>query len=149
MTGLFLGGHLEKIYDTVEDCTMVLLMGLDGSTLAHQVHIENLITKDRGYNTLRNSLLCLRSGAHELGTRRKKANFIFTYDSAPKFGQRVIPTSGEQGAYFAKMNPRISGRTNLRLYGIAFRRYGRVAILQTNKTIFGPFRWHLITKEGE
>ena len=145
-TGLFLGGHLEKIQDSVEDCTMILLMGLEGSSLPKQAQISNLITKDRGYNTLRNSMLCLKRGAHELGTRRKEGNFVFTFDTAPRRGQKLIPTSGEQAGYFAKLNPLISTRSNLRLYGIAFRRYGRVAILQSSKAQFRPFIWHLILK---
>jgi len=68
VTSLFLGGHIEKHGQSVVDCITLLFGGLTGAVLDRQIYLENLITKDRGYNTRETSMYCLSRGAHELGT---------------------------------------------------------------------------------
>ena len=149
ITGICLGTHLEKAHQTVLECITLLFRGLSNKQLDREVVIDNLITKDRGYNTKDTSLFCLARGADELETRKREANFPFTFNRKPHGEQISIPERGSMGLYCAKLRPEVKGRSTTVLYGFAFRRFGRVALLQTSKKEYKPFVWHYTIDHGK
>lgn len=114
--------------------------------------------------------MCLGAGAHELGTRKREKNFVFTFDSKRVGSSQIeIPQKGAFGCYFAtksvgtynniSLNTYSTARqttysgfltfqgineVNVLLTGAAQREHQRVVIAQTSVPAFGPFTFHMV-----
>jgi len=58
LTSVFLSAHLEQVSDTVEDCINSLILKLSRKEKVTKAVLDNLFTKDRGYNTMATSSHC-------------------------------------------------------------------------------------------
>lgn len=88
------------------------------------------------------------TGCHELGTRKREANFAFTYDEVKATqNQKYIEKKGYAGAYFAKK--KVEMRTaKVTLHGLAWRSYRRVVLLTTTRADIGSFRFHIVKSKS-
>lgn len=142
MTGIYLGGLLEKRGRSVAETVQYLCDDLADSRRAHETVVKNLITKDRGYNTKVVSDLCLRLQARELGSRRKETNFPFTFGRTPTESQELVEETNHFVARWATVKVNMENRADtITLSGIAWRCDGRVALLQTSEKCMGAFHW--------
>ena len=146
LTSVFLSAHLELVGDTVQDCIDALLLNVMGKTNVERVVLENLTTKDWGYNTREVSNSCRKWGMDELGSCRRERNFKYMYCdvNATSHGQWDIPLTGAAGAYFAIK----TCDNGDKLFGCASHRFGRVALATTNLEEYGPFMYHLKASAG-
>ena len=139
-TGIFLGGHLEKVGESAQDSISILLKGLVNAEIERHVVFPNLITWDRAYNVNTTASSIIQKQGDVVGTRRKEANFAFTFGgSKVKKHQKYVEEAGEMNAKWAKMK---------NFHGIAWRNHGRVVLLMTSKKKHGTKQWVFRKAEG-
>jgi len=83
VTGLWLGGYIEKLSDTTDVIFEVLFRRLEGAEHISNVDLKRtMITMDRGYTTKQGIEAVVKLGAEVHGTRKKGNDFPFTYNKA-------------------------------------------------------------------